>query len=231
MMVAMFMFLGTSLYVFFQAFPQPEAAEMLDGTRNAEQVLPFFIMNYVPRGITGLLIAAALAAAMSSLDSSINAIATCGVTDIYRRFLVRDRDDRHYLRVAWGIAAAAALMIGGAIYLARADTMTIQHTLTIVVSLLSGGMLGIYLLGFLTRQGGAAAVWVGIVCTTLFTLWNLLSGANMLHAALTAPFELYCTQIIGNLIMFTVGYLAALLLPTSRRAVAGLTILEPEPEH
>src|SRR5690606_38347087 len=70
------------LFVFFQQFPAPEAAAMLDGSRKAEGILPYFIMNHLPTGLAGLVIAAALAAAMSSLDSSINAISTVGIVDI-----------------------------------------------------------------------------------------------------------------------------------------------------
>ena len=100
------MFIGTSLYVFFQVFPVPEAADMLTGVRKAEQIFPYFIINYLPPGLAGLVIAAALAAAMSSLDSSINAISTVTIVDIYRRHLVKGKDDHHYLTAAWLIAAA-----------------------------------------------------------------------------------------------------------------------------
>ena len=60
---------------------------MLDGSAKAEQVLPYFIINELPKGVIGIVIAAALAAAMSSLDSSINAISTVFITDIYKRIL------------------------------------------------------------------------------------------------------------------------------------------------
>lgn len=226
---AFFMFLGTSLYVFFKVFPRPEAVEMLTGTRKAEEVLPFFIINYLPPGIAGLVIAAALAAAMSSLDSSINAIATCGITDIYRRLFVRDRDDRHYLRVAWAIASGAAVfMIGGAIVLANTETKTIQDTATIIGSLLGGGLLGMYLLGFLTKRGDARAVWIGIVCTILFTAWTLLAKRGLLPERLSVPFDLYYTRIIGNLVMFVVGYVGGCLLPRRERELTNLTVWEQD---
>ena len=79
---AFFMFLGTALYAYFQVYPSEAASEMLIGTRNAEDILPYFIIYYLPAGISGLIIAAAIAAAMSSLDSSINSISTVSVHDI-----------------------------------------------------------------------------------------------------------------------------------------------------
>jgi len=222
---AFFMLLGTSMFVFFKAFPVPEATDMLTGVCKAEQVLPFFITHYLPPGVAGLVIAAALAAAMSSLDSSISAISSVGIVDIYRRHLVKDRDDRHYLRVAWTFAgAAAAVMIAGAIILNNAETNTLQDAGTILVSLVSGGLLGIYLLGFLTNKGDARAVWLGITCTILFTGWTILSNRHMLPGVLTFPFDLYYTGIIGNLVMFAIGFLSGTLLPGKKRDLTNLTV-------
>jgi SSS family solute:Na+ symporter len=223
------MFLGTSLFVFFQVFPSIEAGEMLNGVRKAERVLPHFIINYLPPGITGLLIAAAMAAAMSSLDSSISAISTVAIVDIYRRHLVRHKHDRHYLRVAWLIAGtAAAAMMGGAILLARSDTKTLQDTGTILMSLLGGGLLGLYLLGFLTRRGDARAVGGGIVLTMAFTAWTLLSSRGLLPEALSFPFDLYYAGLIGNLVMFAVGFLLGGLLPKHDRNLENLTVWDQD---
>ncbi|MCA9734593.1 sodium:solute symporter [candidate division KSB1 bacterium] len=220
-----YMFLGTSMYVLFKVFPTVESAEVLSGVRKAEQIFPFFIMNYLPPGITGLVIAAALAAAMSSLDSSINAIATVSVTDFYRRYFAPNREDRHYLKAAWSIAgAAAAFMIGGAIILSKTDSRTMQDTATILVSLLGGGLLGMYLLGFLTRKGDARSVWFGIVFTMAFTGWTILAKNNMVPEMLQAPFDLYYTGIFGNLIMFLVGYLFGLVWKSKDRNLQNLTV-------
>lgn len=224
-----FMFLGTALFVFFQVFPSIEAGEILSGARKAEQILPYFIVHYLPPGITGLLIAAALAAAMSSLDSSINAISTIGIVDIYRRHLVSGRSDRHYLRVAWAIAAVAALlMMGGAVVLAGSETKTLQDTGSILTSLLGGGLLGLYLLGFLTRRGDARAVWIGIVATMSFTIWTLLSNSGALPASMTFPFDLYYTGLLGNIVMFAVGYLLGSTLPKRKRDLTHLTVWDRE---
>lgn len=211
---AFYMFLGTALFVFFQQFPTPEATQMLNGERKAEQILPFFILSELPAGLVGIVIAAALAAAMSSLDSSINAISTVSIVDIYRRHLKPAQDDKHYLKIAWVIAGICSLsMILGAIYLQHAETKTLQDTATILASLLGGGLLGLYLLGFFTKLGDARAVWVGISFTMIFTAWTLLSKKNMLPEAFTFPFDLYYTGIIGHFVMFLVGFLASLVFP------------------
>ncbi len=222
---AFYMFLGTSLFAFFEVFPADAATEMLTGASKPERILPFFIMKYLPVGIKGCVIAAALAAAMSSLDSSINAISTIGITDIYKRHLVKGKTDRHYLKVAWIFAfTAAVFMVGGAILLINWQTQTLQDAGLMLGSLLGAGMLGIYLLGFLTKVGDARSVWVGIAATLLFTLWTILTQKQILPTYLSVPFDLYYTTIFGNLIMFFVGFLASFLLPSRKRNLDELTI-------
>ena len=222
---AFYMFIGTSLYVFFQVFPTVEAAEMLNGVRKAEQIFPYFILNFLPPGLTGLVIAAALAAAMSSLDSSINAISTVGVVDIYRRHLKKDQPDKHYLQVAWIIASGAAVfMVGGALILNGSETKTLQDTATILSSITGGGLLGLYLLGFFTKYGNAKSVWIGLIVTFLFTSWTILSSRGMVPDLIHVPFDLYYTGIIGNMIMFAVAMLAAILLMDQKKNLKNLTI-------
>lgn len=224
---AFYMFLGTALFVFFQQFPAQPAAEMLDGTRAAEGILPYFISNHLPAGVAGLVIASALAAAMSSLDSSINAISTVSVVDIYRRHINPTQDDKHYLKAAWVFASVAAtLMILGAIYLAHAETKTLQDTATVLTSILGGGLLGLYLIGFFTKKGDARAVWVGLISTMVFTAWTIFSKKGLLPEAISVPFDLYYTGFVGNVIMFVVTYFVAAKLYPSSKNLDGLTIYD-----
>lgn len=222
-----YMFLGTALFVFFQQFPAIAATEMLDGTRAAEGILPYFISNHLPTGVAGLVIASALAAAMSSLDSSINAISTVSVVDIYRRHLKPGKNDRHYLKAAWLIATlTSVLMILGAMYLATAKTQTLQDTATVLTSVLGGGLLGLYLIGFFTKRGDARAVWVGLICTMTFTSWTILSKKELLPESLQVPFDLYYTGLVGNIIMFAVTYAIAAKVFKTKKNLTGLTIYD-----
>ena len=222
---AFYMFLGTSLYVFFQQFPSEEATQMLTGARRAEQILPYFVGRYLPPGLSGLVIAGAVAAAMSSLDSSINAISTVSIVDIYRRYLVTNRDDRHYLRVARAIATVAAvLMIAGAVVLIHTKTKTLQDAAQILNSLVGGGLVSIFMVGFLTRVGDSRAVGIGIGCTMLFTAWTILAQYQMLPDWLGAPFDLYYTTIVGNLLMFVCVLLVGPLLPRKKKDLTNLTV-------
>ena len=214
---AFFMFLGTALYVFFEAFPAIATTEILDGTRKAEEILPYFVIHHLPDGLVGLVLAAALAAAMSSLDSSINSISTVAISDIYRRHLKKGAMDSHYLLIARLVGVVVGLiMIAGAIVLTVTETKTLQDTATILTSLLAGGLLSIYAIGFFSTRGDARHVIVGIIATMAFTLWTIMSSRGVLPDTLSYPFDLYYTGLIGNIVMFVIAYGVSLFFPFSR---------------
>jgi len=220
-----YMLFGTALYVFFVQFPVPEITEILEGSRKAEHVVPYFILNYLPAGLAGLLLAAALAAGMSSLDSSINAISTVSITDLYKRHLFKNKDDKHYLHAAKGIAAfATVIMILGATALIKAESKTLQDTAFTLTSVVTGGMLGLFALGLLTTKGDARSVWVGIVATVSFTIWTILQQRGLLPEFLKVPFDLYYTGLLGNFVMFILAYGLATVFNERKDSLKGLSV-------
>ena len=164
-----FMFLGTAFYVFFKLNPTDAAAAMLTGEQKPEGILPYFVTNYMPAGLSGLVIAATVAAAMSSLDSSMNAVSAVFVTDIYRERISKNRDEKHYLFVSrFTAAVAAVVMVILGTVIAYSDTKTIQHTGAVLGSIFGSGLLGLFFFGFLTKFGDSRSVLVGIVCTIVY---------------------------------------------------------------
>jgi SSS family solute:Na+ symporter len=216
-----FMFLGTSLWVFYQHFPSETATAVLAGTRKAEDILPHFIVTQLPHGLAGLVISAALAAAMASLSSCINAAGMVWVNDLYRRHLVLGKSDTHYLRTGRvSSIVIAVLMAAGAYLFYIAPTKTILEFVLIITALLGGGISGTFLFGMLTRLGDAKAVLIGIAATVTFTCYSLLVE----FGALPRLFESYYTSILGNFLMFIVCCLSALCLPKTTRDLKNLTV-------
>ena len=210
-----FMFLGGAMYVYFKHFPDPHAYDILVGNNGAaaEEILPYFVLTCLPAGISGIVVAAVLAAAMSSLDSSLNAIATVSVHDIYRRYLVKDKPDRHYLRAArWVAVAASVMMLGTAYYLTTVDMKTFQDTGIILASLLGGGIFGVYMLGFFVPLGDGRAIFWGIVATTAFTIWRGAITLGWWPAPEGNPWyytDEYYTGFLANACAFLVGFFVA----------------------
>jgi SSS family solute:Na+ symporter len=210
---AFYMFIGTAMFVFFTKFPNNTAKEIMNGTRKAEEILPFFVVNYLPPGVIGLIIAAALSAAMGALSNTINSISTVFVVDTYKRYLVKNKSGKHYLFMSWATSfTASVLMILGAIILTKAKTQTIQDTGLIISSILGAGVLGIYLLGFFTKVGDSRSIWVGIICTILFTCWTILANRDLLPSWLSYKYDLYYTMIFSNVIMFVTSLASALII-------------------
>lgn len=216
-----FQFLGTALWVFYQRFPTATSTAILAGGASAERIVPHFVITQLPVGLTGLVLAGVLAAAMSSLDSSLNAISTVGIVDVYRRHVARGRDDAHYLRMARVVSClASAGMIGGALLLLEARTRTLQDAATTLIALTSGGLLGLYLLGFLTRRGDGRSVGVAIVATLALSLYRALAARPWFPDGLRiGPLDAvhgYYTALLAHVLMFGVGWVAGLLLPRRR---------------
>jgi SSS family solute:Na+ symporter len=216
-----FMFLGSCLWVYYQHFPSPVAVEILAGARKAEDILPHFILTVLPPGLAGLVISAALAAAMASLSSSINASGMVWVNDIYRVHLAPGRNDGHYLRVGkLASLALAAAMAGGAWLLSRAGATTIMEMSIILLALVGGGISGAFLFGIFTCRGDARTVMAGIGVTVLFTVYATL----MQFGVLPRTFSPYYTSVLGNVVMFTSCLLAARVCPGAPRDLTGLTV-------
>jgi SSS family solute:Na+ symporter len=216
-----FQFLGTALWVFFQRHPTPTSMGILAGTVTAERIVPHFVVLHLPIGFKGLVVAGVLAAAMSTLNSALNAIATVGVVDVYRRHVAKQRDDRHYLLVARTLSCLATLaMVVGALMLLEARTKTLEDAALRLIALTSGGLLGLYLLGFLTKRGDGRAAAIAIVATLVLSVYRATSPAPWFPDALRFPpldaVHGYYTALLAHALMFGVGWVAGLFLPRRR---------------
>lgn len=224
-----FLFIGTALYVFYKVFPDPQAAEMLSGARKAEEILPYFVTTKMPIGTAGIVMAAVLAAAMSSMSSAMNSIAAVTITDIYKRHMAAGREDRHYVAAAkWVTVFSSIIMIGGAFLLERSESKTLLHLWTEFASIIAGGLLGLYMLGFLTTRGDGRAVAFGLLLAVVFSAYVSLAGLGWLPEPairlLNDHFDAYYTGVIGNVGTFVLGFLMALCLPKKARNLRNLTI-------
>ena len=213
-----FFFLGSCLFAYYHVFPSAEVAAL-----EADQVLPYFILHKTPPFVGGVIISACLAAAMSSLDSSINAISTVVTIDFVKRF-GRPRSDAQYLKIAKGIACAAGLfMILGAIGINYIPKESMNDFGLIVGSMFGGGMLAVFLLGFFSTRVGNRAI---LTATAAALLCNLVLMFNTFYGFL--PIHPYWTTIAVNGVLWPVGYLLGFLWP-NRRDLSGLTVWTGQP--
>jgi SSS family solute:Na+ symporter len=170
-----------------------------------DKVLPHFIANKIPAGLAGLLIAALFAAAMSSIDTSLNSSATIALQDFYRRWAKRDATEAQSLRflrvmtVVWGV-------IGTGVALAMMGVESILDAWWKISGVFAGGMLGLFLLGFISRRATNAGAVTGATVGLLVILWLTFStGLTGDLAWLRSPFHAHMTSVIGTLSIFLIG--------------------------
>jgi solute:Na+ symporter, SSS family len=243
----LFFFIGTGLFAYYQTHPellqeitQQVAADQLHLNLNTaltpnqteeiriaaaalspsdigDKVFPHFIVNRLPTGMVGLLIAALVAAAMSSIDTSLNCSATIILKDFYGRYIQRQPSERNAMRVLrgatvlWGIlGTATAIMLIG--------VRSLLDAWWVISGIFSGGMLGLFLLGFIARRVDNVCAVTGVVIGLLVIVWMTVSSGERWPESLQFlqnPFHANMTIVIGTLSIFFAGTLVSRLKPSS----------------
>lgn len=215
---AFFFFLGTCVFVWYQAFPSADVAKL-----EADQIFPYFILTEIPAGVAGLTIAGVLAAAMSSLDSSINAIATVSTIDLVKPYLAKGRTDSFYLWMARAIATfTAGLMIIGAIIFSRLEKESMNDLNWIVASIFGGCLVGLFMIGFFTRRVNNTSASIALVLSIGLNIYLGAGNAGWLPESITIPIHSYWVGIAVNLAFVVIAY--GLSLASPMQALPGLTV-------
>ena len=195
---AVFFMIGTGLYAFYKVHP----GILPDGV-GADYVL-FFIVNELPVGLTGLLIASIFAAGMSTIATSVTSSSTIILTDYYQRFRKHAGNRERML-----VLKLSSVGVGVAGILVAFAFMSVQSALDAwwaLASIFSGGMLGLFLLGYISRKARNFDAVLGVVCGVILVCWIVISP--FVHANLAIVF--------GTLLIFLVGFLSANLFNKRR---------------
>ena len=216
----LFFFVGTCLFAFYRAFPDEKVA-----TLAADEVLPYFILSRIPDGLSGLIIAAIVAAAMSTLGACINAVSTVTVVDLLKPFFTRDRDDRFHLIAALVVAViASALIIGGALLFMVIPKESMNDLSLIVTSVCGGCLMGLFLLGFFTRRVDGFAANCALAVAVALNIYLGLGVMGAIPEAARLPIHSYWVGALVNLCFMAVAYLIALLRKPRTADMEGLTV-------
>jgi SSS family transporter len=192
---SLFLWIGLALYVFYSHsnLPPPQPAD---------RIYPDFVWRYLPPGVSGLVVAAILAAAMSNLSAALNSLASTTVMDFYKPLAALrggPRPESHYL----GVARAATLVWGGILlgvgYVAQNWGSVLEAGLSIA-SVIYGSLLGVFLLGVLTRRVRENAAMAGMAAGL----------AVMLAVKLFTSIAWTWYVFIGTVVTFSAGRLASL---------------------
>ncbi|RMD92387.1 MAG: sodium transporter [Calditrichaeota bacterium] len=215
----LFMFIGTLLFAYYNL-----TDATLPPNIRADAVFPYFIMTELPPGITGLILAALMAAAISSLDSDMNCLAAIGVEDYYMRLRPNATDKQRLWvgKILVAVSGIAACIV--ATFYVFAGNKGVLGIIFTLYAIFSGGIAGLFLLGLFTRAN-KQGLYVGMAACVLFTAWAVLTstpigiGENKRLLLDLGPFNFthhkYMLGVYSHFVLFGVGYLASFLFPRS----------------
>lgn len=209
---AVFFFIGTALFAYYTAQPDLLPEIYRDPARS-DSVFPYFMVTGLPPGITGLLIAAVFAAAMSTVSGSLNSSATIVLTDYYKRFFNRSATEKQSMRVLY-VTTIAIGVLGTIIALAMTKVRSALDAWWTLAGIFGGGTLGLFLLGFLSPRTGNRAAVGGVTAGVLTILWmTLSSNATSLPQAFRSPFHGFLIIVFGTAAIMLVGLFLTMFLP------------------
>ncbi len=203
-----FLFIGVLLFAFYAPFNAAEysSAGVLDSGVPAtfpfaggDKVFPDFITKSMPSGLSGLVIAAIFAAALSS---SLNSIAATFVNDLYKPF-ARDKSDKHLLKISgWLTLIIGIIQIVVALVVMKQNRSALDQALSIA-SLFNGPVLGVFLVGTFIKRANEAAALTGMTASILL----------MLYIKFATPLAWTWYVLIGSLTTLLVAWLASFIFP------------------
>ncbi|MEM8738816.1 MAG: sodium/solute symporter [Planctomycetota bacterium] len=207
-----FYLVGTSLWALYTVLPDPALATM-----TPEEIVPYFTVNYLPVGVVGLIVAAVMAASMSSLDSSINAISTTATTDILRRYVIPKANERAFLFWAKGISAfTGATMIGIALVIATLERESIVDLTRQIASIFGGVVGGIFLLAIFVKRVGPKALLIALPIALSVKIYYAMGLADWYPESWRLPFHTYWVGVVSNTTLMVFAYAFSFIWPSHR---------------
>ncbi|WP_231734093.1 sodium:solute symporter [Calycomorphotria hydatis] len=221
-----FLWIGTALFTYYYVHPDllPESLREEVAAGKGDSVFPYFIVDGLPQGVSGLLVAAIFAAAMSTLSTSLNGAATLTLTDFYQRFLRPQCGQRESMAVlylgtlAWGI-------IGTITAIAMIQVQSILDAWWQLAGIFSGGMLGLFLLGMISRKAGNPSAIISIFLGVSLILWMSLSVTSAwpeAFSSLSSPFHSFLTIVFGTSTILLAGLAIANICSSAEPTESGI---------
>lgn len=207
-------FLGTALFVFYREHPDRLPAALPSN----DSIFPYFIVNELPAGVVGLIIAGLFASSMGALSSVINSSAAIIVEDFQRTLRPGVTPSQQVKLARLATLGCGILASATAAYLAGQNDASLWKRYLELTALIGGGFPGVFALGMLTRRANATGVIIGVLCSVVITWW-VQSYTNLSEFLHTFVAIASCVLI---------GYIASLFIGAKTvRDLRGLTIWEP----
>ena len=188
-----FFLLGTLLFVHYKV--QPELLNPV--LEKTDAIFPWYIVNSLPQGVSGLLIAAVFAASMSSLDSSMNSVATVITTDFFRRLRPLGSESA-YLSIARKITIVVGVLgTGLALMMASWGISSLWDQFNLIVGLFAGGLGGVFVLGIFSKTSNGTGALIGLLVSGLIQFY--IKEFTSIHLLMYAFTGMFSSIVVGYL--------------------------------
>ncbi|MBN1766683.1 MAG: sodium:solute symporter, partial [Sedimentisphaerales bacterium] len=237
---AVFFFIGTGLFTFYNVHPEDlsnirhqvaeqqllqrgldndheeygskvlEQTSLLTNEDIGDKVFPYFIGRMLPPGVKGLLVAAIFAAAMSTISTSLNSSATLLATDWYQRYMNPDDCEKKFM-LALYISTLLWGLLGTGLSLLLINVTSALDAWWILSGILGGGMLGLFLLGIISRRANNPIAATAVILGLLVIAWMTMSPRiKSWPDSLQSHFHAFLIPVFGTLTILITGLLLQL---------------------
>jgi SSS family solute:Na+ symporter len=204
----LFFYIGSSMFAYYQNRP-----EELNPVLMTDGIIPWFVVQNLPVGISGFVIAAIFSASMSSMDSTMNSLATSIVTDCRRlKKTITDHQGLNlarWLTVLFGIFGTVMALI-----FATIDIPSLIDLMSIYNGLFMGALIGVFWLGMFTNRANALGTSIGII----------VSAVVMYCTQKYTPLHFFIYMLVSSGTCIIVGYLASIVTGGNKNLPEGFTI-------
>ena len=238
----LFFIIGVCLFAYYQLHPEftdvikmQVAAERLPSSATSTQiadmaaslkssdygdkVMPHFMVNKIPAGLVGLIVSAILSAAMSTISSGMNASATVFTVDIYKRYFKPNLTDKQNLKSLHVTTVLFGLM-GMATGLAMIGVKSLLDIWWELSGIFAGGMLGLFLLGMISKKAKNAEAFTATIIGIVVILWMTFSSLiPEKYEFLRSPFHKNMIIVVGTLTIFLAGIIISKIKSNKQQAV------------
>jgi len=209
---ALFLIIGLLLYSFYEGL----SAEQL-GLATTDEIFAKFIVEQLPAGISGLIVAALFAAAMSSLSSSLNSLASSSTFDLYKPYFGKTNSKKKDLKIsrlftiAWGVVLTASAMFFAILQLQEGDRPAVVELGLGIASYTYGGLLGAFLLGMFFEKPNSKDALIGFFAGLIVLLFMVKGPIQEILPGdgLAIAWPLY--TLVGSIVVISVGKFSSLI--------------------
>ncbi len=194
--------IGSALFVFYTVHP----VDLNPAMQQTDAIFPHFIVTQLPIGLVGLVIAAVFAAAMSSLDSSMNSVGAAVTTDFYKRLSKAQTEKKALFIARLSTCIVGLIGTGLALIMAQLPIKSLWDHFSSLLGLFGGGLGGLFLLGIFSKRTGSSAALLAFLISAGIQFW-IKNNTNV---------NVWVFALSGLLSCFVIGVLLSLILPNRK---------------